>query len=56
MDVVELIFVRPAPVVMFAPLGVIPDGLPRIPVEVEGTPHAFGQPSPDRSTAVHLTV
>ena len=35
MDVVELIFVRPAPVVMFAPLGVIPDGLPRIPVEVE---------------------
>ena len=20
------------------------------------TPHAFGQPSPDRSTAVHLTV
>ena len=33
-DVVELIFVRPAPVVTFAPLGVIPDGLPRIPVEV----------------------
>ena len=35
MDVVELIFVRPAPVVMFAPLGVIPDGLPKIPVEVQ---------------------
>ena len=32
-----MIFVRPAPVVMFAPLGVIPDGLPRIPVEVEVT-------------------
>ena len=36
MDVIELIFVRPAPVVMFAPLGVIPDGLFRNPVEVEG--------------------
>ena len=30
-----MIFVWPAPVVMFAPLGMIPDGLPRNPVEVK---------------------